>query len=530
MNLLLLSLFILTNTITPVDSLTTSSSIVEVTVFRQQAQIVRQAKIDLKEGKNIIVFERLSPTLKQRSVQLKANGKFTVLSLSQRYNYFSEQRNNPEIQILENQRDSLQQEITFHESDRNVIDSELRLLESTTSNIGNKELTAAELTQFLDLFRTRSGNLKKEQITINELLTNKREELNKVVSQIRELNGGQQSRFSEVIAEVNSDEAQTLTFTISYLARSAGWVPSYDIRSENISNPLNITYKAEVYQNTGVDWDNVDVTISSGNPTANAILPDLAPSYVDFFNTVPSVAKQRSMASDLIISGYSDAGELSQNEVLLEAEAPLTEFTQNQTSFSYKINTPYSIPSDGKAHTVEINRAEVETDYSYSTTPKLSQHAYLIGKMSDWDQLNLIPGDGSIYFENNFVGTTALNPGSFNDTLTVSLGRDESINVERNKLREFEERNFFGNRVREKNAWEISIRNTKSEPISITVQDQIPVSRNENIEVKATRLSNGNLDKETGIITWELIIEANSTKALRFDYQVEYPTGQRISY
>ncbi|MEQ8525393.1 mucoidy inhibitor MuiA family protein [Gracilimonas sp.] len=528
MNILFFALSLFSAMFTPTDSIMVSSDVEEVTVFRQQAQIQRIADVNLKAGKNIIVFKKLTSAINQNSIQLKADGKFTVLSITQRYNYFTSQQKNPAIIELENQRDTLQQQINFLSSDRNVIQREIRLLEGTTAIVDNNELTAAELTQFLDLYRERATKLEREQITINQKINIKQNELNKISAQLRELNSGQRERFSEVIAEVSSDQDQTLTFFLSYLVRSAGWTPSYDVRSEGISSPINIHYKAEVYQNTGVDWDDVNLTINSGNPAANATLPNISTTYVDFIETLPPQAKQRAL-SEVVVTGYSEADALMEAERALPAPPPVEEM-ESQTSFSYKINTPYSVPSDGKAHTVEIKRAEVDTDYSYSTIPKYSPYAFLIGKMSNWDDLNLIAGEANIYFENSFIGTTRINPNSFNDTLSVSLGRDESIVIERTKLRDFEERNFFGNRVREKNAWEINIRNTKSETITITIQDQLPVSRNEDIKVEANRISGGTLDKQTGIVTWTITLAPKSSESVQFGYQVEYPSNQQIRY
>ncbi|MGN8225027.1 DUF4139 domain-containing protein [Gracilimonas sp. BCB1] len=523
---ILLTLFLFTNPIAISDSISVTSEIKEVTVYRQQAQIHRQVTVGLNAGKNIIVFEQLSPTLDKNSIQLRANGKFTVLSLSQHFNYFSNQKTNPAIRDLEIKRDSLQQRITLLNSDRNVIQREMRLLESTTAIIDNNGVTAAELTQFLDLYRTRATKLERELIKLNESISEKQNELNKIRAQIRELSGNQRERFAEVIAEVQSEQTQSLTFTLNYLVRSAGWTPSYDIRSEGISAPLNINYKADVYQNTGVNWDKVNLTINSGNPSANTTLPNISPTYVDLISSNPQPAKQRTL-EELVVTGYAEADAVNRAEM---PAPPSVQEIENQTSFSYKISAPYSVPSDGKAHTVEVKRAEIDTEYSYSTIPKYAQQAYLIGKMSDWDDLNLIAGEANIYFENSFIGTTRINPNSFDDTLSVSLGRDESIVIERNKLKDFEERNFFGNKVREKFAWEVNIRNTKSEAISIQVQDQLPISRNEDILVEANRLSGGTLDKQTGIITWQFTLAPNSSETIRFDYQIEYPADQQIRY
>ena len=149
--------------------------------------------------------------------------------------------------------------------------------------------------------------------------------------------------------------------------------------------------------------------------------------------------------------------------------------------------------------------------------------------MTDWDELNLIEGDANVYFENSFVGSTYLDPSSLLDTLEISLGKDERIVIERKKLKDFEERRFFGSKTRESLSFEISIRNTKSEPIEINVEDQIPVSTDESIKISPKELSGGELEEQTGIINWRLNLKPNETKKLILNYQLEYPKGKRIN-
>ena len=129
-----------------------------------------------------------------------------------------------------------------------------------------------------------------------------------------------------------------------------------------------------------------------------------------------------------------------------------------------------------------------------------------------------------------FIGTNYLNPVALQDTLGILLGKDERINIERKKLKDFEERRFFGSKTRESLSYEITIRNTKPEAISISVEDQIPVSTDESIKVTPKDISGGKLDKETGIITWDLELKSNETKKLRIDFEVEYPKSKKIIY
>ena len=119
---------------------------------------------------------------------------------------------------------------------------------------------------------------------------------------------------------------------------------------------------------------------------------------------------------------------------------------------------------------------------------------------------------------------------SFDDTPSISLGKDERIVIEREQLNKYASKNFFRNKAREYHAFEIHIRNTKSELITIAVEHQIPLSTNEDIKVTAKELRNGNLNKQTGIITWNLTIAPNKTKKLRLDFKLKYPKEQKIVY
>ncbi|HET8864732.1 MAG TPA: mucoidy inhibitor MuiA family protein [Gracilimonas sp.] len=513
------------------DSLKTQSVIEDVTIYRQQAQIQRTSTVDLKPGKNIVVFESLSPSLLENSLQLRGDKAFTILSLTRRINYFAVKETPVIVKELQSRRDTLQKRITFLSSDLSVLERELRLLESTEKIISNQEMTAAELSQLLDLYRSRVSKLEREKISLSEKVNTYRTELNKVLAQLREYGNDQNKRFSEVIAEINSERSQSINLELQYLVFNAGWNPSYDIRGTDISAPLSISYKANIYQNTGIDWKETNVTISSANPTLNSTLPEINPVFVGFKAPRPAALKERGL-NEVVVTGYSDRIEM-ESEMSLDAPMNLPPPAQNiqgQTSFSYRIEIPYSVPSDGKEHTLEFRREEVPANYNYSSVPKFSEQAYLTGKIMEWEELDLIPGKASIYFENTYVGATNIDPLSFDDSLQVSLGLDESIVIEREKLREFEERNFFGNKVRESHSWEISIRNTKSNPIQITLKDQIPLSQDENIEVDSNQLSGGILDNDSGIVTWNLQLDPGETKTLRLGYEIEYPKGKEITY
>lgn len=613
------------------DSTLVKSEIEKVTVFKNQAQIQRTANVSLKSGKTIVVFTGLSETLNDKSIQLKGMGNFTLLSLTTRNDFSEKTTWKSEIQSLQEKKKRSESKITLKKADLKVIESEIEMLNSTQNIITKNKLSSSEIEQLLNLYRTKLSELLKKQISATDELVALQEELEILNKQIAESGITEKNSFKEVIAEIQSDAPQTIEFTLDYLVYSAGWEAAYDLRSDGINSPLIITYKAKIYQNTGIDWKDISFTINSGDPSSNSTKPELNTSYVSYYfqqrnnrtYNPSNVIVRRNNESGIVRGRITDkqSGEalsgvnvmvagtaqgtstnrdgafqlpwlqngsyqisisyigfrskhipltISNNgfyleipmnkELVMEEEIVVTNETpsfkknkngmfdyeqvpvrqealiiqneeiSNQTSFSYEIGIPYSVPSDGKDHTVEIKRESPKTEYSYSTAPKLSAFAYLIGSLPEWNALNLIQGEANIYFENRFVGSTFLNPVSFDDTLSISLGKDERIVIEREQLNEYASKNFFRSKTREYHAFEIRIRNTKSEPITIAVEDQIPLSTNEDIKVTAKELSNGNLDEQTGIITWNLAIAPGETKKLRLDFELEYPKGRKIVY
>ncbi len=158
----------------------------------------------------------------------------------------------------------------------------------------------------------------------------------------------------------------------------------------------------------------------------------------------------------------------------------------------------------------------------------MSSSAYLTGNITDWAKLNLISGEATLYFENSFVGKSFLNVNQLKDTLTVSLGTDNSILVKREKRQDFTSKRVLGSNKTETYSFLITVRNNKGNPVRITVNDQIPVSSNSGIEVDAVELSGGKHNSQTGMIRWDLEIKPQETRQIILTYSVKYPKDKTI--
>ena len=144
-----------------------------------------------------------------------------------------------------------------------------------------------------------------------------------------------------------------------------------------------------------------------------------------------------------------------------------------------------------------------------------------MAEATGWERLNLLQGEANVYFENTFVGKSILDPGQTSDTLRFSMGRDRSIRIERTKENDYSSRRAIGSNQTQTVAWKFSVRNTRPEPVVLTLADQLPVSRNSAIAVSAEELSGGQLDKESGIVTWRLELKPGEQRELRLRYAVK---------
>jgi uncharacterized protein (TIGR02231 family) len=212
----------------------------------------------------------------------------------------------------------------------------------------------------------------------------------------------------------------------------------------------------------------------------------------------------------------------------MEAAPISVEKQIGETTITFDIAVPYTIPTNGEIQTVEIQRLTAPADYKYVTLPKLSQLAYLTANITDWAKLSLQSGEATMYFENSFVGKSNLNVNQLTDTLTISLGTDNSILVKREKRKDFTSKKVIGTNKTETYSFLLTIRNNKVNPVKLTLNDQIPISSNSGITVETIELSGGRHNPQTGEIKWDLEIKPQETKQIILTYSVKYPKDKTV--
>ncbi|MDR3094660.1 MAG: mucoidy inhibitor MuiA family protein [Bacteroidales bacterium] len=202
---------------------------------------------------------------------------------------------------------------------------------------------------------------------------------------------------------------------------------------------------------------------------------------------------------------------------------------ENQVSMEFEIQTPYTIPSENKNTTVAMKQHYIPAEYEYYCAPKADRDAFLFARIVDWEQYNLIEGEANIFFENTFVGKTVLDVRYVSDTLSLSLGRDKNVSVQREKVKEYSTKKILGSKAETSREWKITVRNNKRQPITMSLFDQIPVSTMQEIEVTAENISNGTLHKDTGEVKWKFTLSPSQKSELNLKYKVKYPKEKMLT-
>ena len=285
-------------------------------------------------------------------------------------------------------------------------------------------------------------------------------------------------------------------------------------------------YKAKVVQNTGIDWKKVKLTLSSGNPNQNNTAPILQAWFLRYgYPRTYGYDNSNAKLNTVVVSGYmkKDKAEMDESSI-----SNYTTINENQLNVSFDIDIPYDILSNGKAHSVALKDLKLPATYKYYAVPKVEKEAFLLAEISEYSKFNLLPGEANIIFEGMYVGKTMINPNQTSDTLNLSMGRDKKIAIKREKIVDKSGTKFLSGYKEQTFTYDITVKNNKKEAIEMLLKDQYPISTDKEIIIELLDNGKAKVNTETGILTWDVKLNAGETKKLRISYKVKYPKDKFI--
>lgn len=533
------------------------STLNEATVYSQGAQLHHKASYTIKAGITEISIEGISAYIDPKSLQVKATG--NVIIIDSKYTLFYPQ---PEVKANEGipvkivkemaqLTDSLellgfdlkeiQDEIAIYKAAQNIIS-----MNGAVRGSGKVNDSINLLKQTVEYYTNKMNEINKKLLALEKKKKEKEKVQQRLQVRYDNLQNYQNQTYDakkyapipRVVITLSASEAAAGKISFSYLVSQAGWVPLYDIRSDSQTGKISLTYKAQVFQNSGIDWDNIKLNISTNNPYANKTKPELNPWYIDYY-----AYRQRQELEEISIRGARAIPQAAFNQGYflddaknknLEDKAALgadqfTTVVHQLIAAEFKIDLPYSIKSNNEKNLVLIKNSDLNTTFKYYSVPKVDPGVYLVAQMTKLDELQLVPASANIFFDGSYIGETYLDPTSMDDTLNLSLGKDPNIVVKRTLLKQKSKDKVVQDKRERTFSYQIEVQNNKSSTIQLIIQDQVPMTTNNDITIELLEKDFARELPGNGILEWEYKLKPGENKKLEFSYKVKHPKDQQVN-
>ena len=535
------------------------STLSDVTIYAQGAQLHHKATFNYKVGITEVIVEGISAFIDPKSIQVKANG--SIVILDSKYTLYYPQV----VQLTEDgipvkvkkEMSLLRDSIRLMGYEIQDIEDELSVLNATKSIIISNGVMRSQgrvndslnlLKSAVEYYTFKLTELNKKILSLNKKKYEKQEKKRQMDERMHDLENHQNqqrpaqqnnSPIPRIVVTIQSKEVGTGKLSLSYVASNAGWTPLYDLRSDATTGKLSLTYKAQVFQNTGLDWNDVKISISTNNPRANKTKPELNPWYIDY-NSYKAEEKSKKRNLDYLTqpsavpnavfnSGFSFSESAINNEDIKALTSDqFTTVVHHLIAAEFKIDLPYTIKSNNDQHMVLIKQTELSTNFKYFAVPKLDAGVYLVAQMTKLDELQLVPAKANIFFDGTYIGETFIDPTQMDDTLNLSLGKDPNIVVKRTLVKKECKDKIISDRIERIFAYSIEAKNNKSSNIELIIQDQLPLTTNADITIEAMEISKGELEERTGLIQWKMTLKPKESKLFDYKFKVKHNKDKQL--
>jgi len=410
---------------------------------------------------------------------------------------------------------------------------------------------------FLEFYQKRLGEIDERRSRAGKDLKELTEQKERVTRALNAMSSGNNEQVNEVIVLLTAQAETKVELVLSYIVMGASWHAAYDVRVQSNSDELSLTYYGFIVNSSYDDWTEAPLSLSTAKPSVGGAPPELTTKFVGFrtydYNSMPgstwshgAIMNRAVLQSEAMPqqqqqlwraeekaeeAGYGDYSRRAQDMQVLTSNVQ-----ESSISTSFTIPRKTTILSDNKPHKVTIRIIKLTAKYTYVIIPKLSTHAYLKASiLNTSENYPFLPGEINVFMDGNFVAKSHIKAVSPNESFALFLGIDDSIKVIYPPGVLFKETQGLLKKSNLRTTKHtITVKNTKSKEISVTIFDQLPKSNDGQIKVRLLKPNvEGNTTEasltEAHNLKWKRDIAAGKEIKLPFEYQIEWPHGQELT-
>ena len=513
---------------------TLDTRISEVTVYTDRAFVTRRGTVALTGNETELTIASIPATLETDSVRATGSGTIAVRLLGVRTEtvYSSEPVGDriseftQQIQELQTQKRAINDKITARKIQLQFIQGlSEKSVGSFSSSIAKQQIGLNETGELLNFLGT---NYLKYVSAIAQHERQQQELDNQIQAlqqQLRQVQTPNCQQTFNIIVAIEPSGSGNFELEVSYVVTQAYWTPLYDFRVNTTTNQINLNYLAEVNQNTGEDWTGIALTLSTAKPGLGTLPPKLEPWYIDIVRPKSTQNIEFAMMAMPIERSSAPASAPAPDpaRARIAAQTATAEVSREGSTVSFQVGGNTNIPSDGTPHKVTVFSENYPFKPEYIAVPRLVSFAYLQAVVvNPLTGATLLPGKANIFRDNTFVGTVELDNISPGAEFKLNLGIDEGLKIDRELVERQVDKKLIGNQRRTSYAYRLNVTNLQQVQVHLTLREQLPVSRNEQIKVRSTLTNPKIVVGEMGILEWIMSLPPQAKQELYYQFVVEH--------
>lgn len=518
-----------------------AATLTAVTVYPDRARVTRTGRAALQPGLHHLEFSGLPLKLIPDSLRAAARGaaRARLLGVQLQRVYFVETPAE-QVQQLEDQLQARQDEMRALEAQaalvkqyRQALDALSGQTEIYATALAAGETSLASQLALFDGLRARAESLDREQLKISAAQRLVERQISKLQKDYEQQRSARpRERYVAVVAVEVLQEGD-LQVELSYVVSAAGWRPLYDLRLvEDSEVPvLEVGYLAEVSQQTGEPWEAVVLTLSTARPALAGRLPELDPWFIQPIPVPRPIPARQIESAPVAQARLAAAGPPAPLQFQVEeAEIVTASVDSSAAAITYRVPGTVSAPSGGEPHKVTVARFNLNPRLDYVTAPRLVPAAYRRARLTNDSPYTLLPGRINLFAGAEFIGSTNVELVPPQGQLELYLGIDDRLKVERELKRREVDKKVIGGRRRIRYAYEITLENHLPFETRVTLHDQLPVSRHEDLKVRLESADpRPNEQSELNLLDWDFTLAPQEKRLVRFDFTVEHPAAMDVA-
>lgn len=533
-----------------------TAPIVHVTVYLDRARIERRGSAPLEAGTHALTVGGLPLALDRDAVRASGNGpagtRIERIDIAPEYHAEAPEA---EIRSLKEALEQLEHQEKLLQARRQALQNQRTWLNKLGDQAATDMARGLALSRiqpedcgsFFTFASEQARSLDETELDLAEQHARLQRDIQARQRELHQLTGSRSADRLAAVVEVTLPTAGDFTLELSYVLAGAWWTPQYDVRVDTEQRQVELTYQGMVTQNTGEDWQQVGLSLSTARPSSVTRVPDLAPWYLHVPMAFPVAAARKArgipfgalggMASSDFLSAPAPAQPASiaaeeapavfdQLDRPVAAEVATASVEQAGGALLFHAGRSADVPSDGSPHAITIARDQLSCEFDYVTAPIQEEVAHLRATITNTTERVLLPGKAHIFHGDSYMGFVALEKIAPREEFKLFVGVDDAIRVKR-ELREKDVDKgslLQSNTRRVTYTYRVQLRSYRATPERVTLRDRLPVPQHERIKVRVLEIR-PEPDERTklDLLTWEFTLPPNEERTFEVRFSVEHP-------